>query len=91
MGTKSIAKNKGDPMPASIDLKSCFKNLSQEDQARIIEKCKSKSDQDILVSFDELQLIYLLYLNLRSRNIEYGIEKEAFHHFCQMPVTCISN
>ena len=32
-------------------------------------------------------MIFKLFLSIKSRSVEDGIDKEGFHHFCQMPVS----
>ncbi len=40
-----------------------------------------------IVSREEVVLIFKLFQSIKSRSVEDGIDKEGFHHFCQMPVS----
>ena len=71
----------------SSTLKTIFPLSSITKRNRLSKAVKRLLLYYKIVTKNELQIIFLLYQNLKSRTIEDGIDKEAFFHFCQMPVS----
>lgn len=63
-------------------------DLSDYQRREVIENCNSTlSEVRCIVSQDELAVLFILFESLKSRSISDGIDKDAFNHFTEMPVS----
>ena len=72
-----------------VNIEKAFPNLMEYQRKEILKNCTFyfTSHLFVIVTKSELSLLYLLYQSLKSRSLSDGIDKEAFHHFCEMPVS----
>ena len=71
-----------------LDITKVFSSLMDFQKKDILSSCIDKFKlKSTIVTKEEIHLIYLLFINLKSRSFVDGIDKDSFNHFCDMPVS----